>query len=174
MWQVIKNRLIGKKPTVSRAEVMASRPVRNSQVVWERVPPSGIAKPDEGEAAASARADVMLLKIPRRKDKMGNVIARVFKLPDYRKLELDEIGSDVWEMCDGETTVEVLTKAVCAKWQMNRRQGETSVTAYLRMLAERRLIAVRTGSKAGVKAGTAKNKTGTRRGTTPARKQGRA
>ena len=53
MWQIIKNRLIGKKPTVSRAAVMASRPVRNSQVVWERVPPSGIVKPNENDEAES-------------------------------------------------------------------------------------------------------------------------
>ena len=57
------------------------------------------------------------------------------------------MGSDVWEMCDGELTVDALTKAVCAKYRLNRRQGEASVTAYMRMLAERRLLARRTGAR---------------------------
>lgn len=172
MWQGIKDRLIGVKPQASRAEVMASRPVRNPLIAWERTAPSGSGKPadkngiGEVEAVKTSAPTVMLLKVPRRKDKLGNVIARVFKLPDFRKLELDEIGSDVWEMCDGETNVDALTRAVCTKWRMNRRQGETSVTAYLRMLAERRLIVVRKG-----KAGSAAKSKVKRGAASPARKQ---
>ncbi|MEI6431031.1 MAG: PqqD family protein, partial [bacterium] len=86
-----------------------------------------------------------LLKIPRRKDKFGNLMAKIFRLPEYRRLELDEIGSDVWELCDGETPVESLTKAICDRYKLNRRQAETSVTAYLKMLAERNLIALKAG-----------------------------
>ena len=81
--------------------------------------------------------------MPRRSDKVGDLIARWFKLPDHKKIELDEIGSDVWEMCDGRATVEALSRAICASYRLNRRQGETSVTAYLRMLAQRRLVGVR-------------------------------
>jgi hypothetical protein len=126
----------GKKPKPSRAQVLASQPVRNPVVEWGR------------EARAEGMPSLMLLKIPRRKDRWGNIVARVMKLPDYRKLELDEIGSDVWEMCDGQTSVEALTKAIVTKYRMNRRQAETSVTAYLRQLAERRLIAIRVGRPA--------------------------
>ena len=96
------------------------------------------------------------------------------KLPDFRKLELDEIGSDVWEMCDGTLTVEALTKAVCAKYRLNRRQGETSVTAYLKQLAERRLVALRTGG-ANAGAGAAKRSARqTNSGGSGSRKQKRA
>jgi hypothetical protein len=126
----------------ARAQVMAARPVRNPVVNWERyLPPH--AEED------STPPEVVLLKVPRRADRWGNLVARFFKLPAHRKIELDEMGSDVWEMCDGAATVEALTKAVCAKYHLNRRQGEASVTAYLRMLAERRLIALRTASSGG-------------------------
>ena len=180
--QLIKNRVVGAKPTASRAEIMASRPVRNPVILWERTAPSGTqtakaksddAAEDMGEAAPLP--PVMLLKIPRRSDKWGNFVARLFKLPEHRKLELDEIGSDVWELCDGVTTVEALNKAVCEKWQMNRRQGETSVTAYLKMLAERRLIAVRKGKAAVTAAAAApakrKGAQGRRGASAPARKK---
>jgi hypothetical protein len=135
-------KLMGKKAKPTRAEVLASRPIRNPSVEWER-------QEREGEGDEAPRnTELMLLKVPRRKDKMGNLAAKMFKLPEFKKIELDEIGSDVWEWCDGTNTVEALTKAICTKYRLNRRQGETSVTAYLRMLAERRLIAVRTGAKA--------------------------
>jgi hypothetical protein len=132
----LKERING-KPKVSRAQVLASRPVRNPIVKWDR------------EARDAETPPVALLRIPRRSDRFGNLVAKWFRLPEFRKLELDEIGSDVWEMCDGTNSVESLTKAICTKYRLNRRQSETSVTAYLRMLAERRLIALKSnrGSK---------------------------
>jgi hypothetical protein len=149
MIQQLKDRITGKKPTVSRVQVLGARPVRNPLVEWSREKRSGSAEGDDAP-------EVALLRVPRRKDRLGNVVAKLFKLPDFRKLELDEIGSDVWEMCDGSHSVEALTKGVCAKYRLNRRQAEASVTAYLRMLAERRLIALRTNKAAA--AGVAANK----------------
>jgi hypothetical protein len=139
----VRERVEGKKPKIPRSEVLAARPVRNPAVEWERWQ-----RNEETPLVA-------LLKIPRRKDRFGNLVARLFRLPDFRKLELDEIGSDVWEMCDGTNSVEALTKAVCTKYRLNRRQAETSVTAYLKMLAERRLVVLRkaaSGERSGAKA----------------------
>jgi hypothetical protein len=162
MIQQLKDRITGKKPTVSRVQVLGARPVRNPLVEWTREKRSGSAEGDDAP-------EVALLRVPRRKDRLGNVVAKLFKLPDFRKLELDEIGSDVWEMCDGSHSVEALTKAVCAKYRLNRRQAEASVTAYLRMLAERRLIALRTNKSAA--AGAAANKG---KGAGPSRRPKRA
>ena len=134
----------GNRPKISRADILVSRPIRNPAIEWER------------EARLPDRPALMLLKIPRRRDRWGNVVARVMKLPDYRKLELDEIGSDVWGMCDGANSVEEITKAVVVQYRLNRRQAETSVTAYLKQLAERRLIAIRSGRVSGSQK-TAKN-----------------
>lgn len=128
----LKEKVVPRRNQPTRAQVLASRPVRNPAIQWTRE-----------RRAESDKASLVLLKVPRRADRIGDWIARWFKLPDHKKIELDEIGSDVWEMCDGRTTVEALTRAVCASYRLNRRQGETSVTAYLRMLAQRRLIGVR-------------------------------
>ncbi|GAB4452577.1 MAG: hypothetical protein OHK0029_03750 [Armatimonadaceae bacterium] len=130
--QWAKEKVTGKKPQISRGQVLSARPLRNPKVEWTK----------EQKDEAGSRP-VALLQIPRRSDKLGNAMARVFRLPDTRKLELDEIGSDVWEMCDGDTTVEEITKALTVQYRLNRRQAETSVTAYLRMLAERRLIVLK-------------------------------
>ena len=131
----LKQYIEGKKPRVSRAQVLGARPVRNPRVEWER------------GAWHEDRPQVVMLRVPRRADRVGNFMARMFRLPSHRKIELDEMGSDVWEMCDGTLTVDALTRAVCAKYRLNRRQGEASVTAYMRMLAERRLLALKTGTR---------------------------
>lgn len=134
----LKERIVGKKPKFSRGQVLAARPMRNPLVQWGRE--------QRPNADGEAGPELVLLRVPRRSDKFGNLIAKWFKLPEFRKLELDEIGSDVWEMCDGSNNVEALTKAICAKYRLNRRQAEASVTAYLRMLAERRLVALKAGA----------------------------
>jgi len=136
---LIKERIVGKKPKFSRGQVLAARPVRNPAVQWSREP-----RPGTNDGATPA--ELVLLRVPRRSDRFGNFVAKVFRLPDFRKLELDEIGSDVWERCDGTHNVDALTKAICDKYRLNRRQSEASVTAYLRMLAERRLVALKAGT----------------------------
>lgn len=133
----LKSMVEPKQVKPNRGQVLGARPMRNPAVKWETA-----VRTESGGATS-------LLEVPRRKDRLGNFVAKLLRLPDYRKLELDEIGSDVWERCDGDITVEQLTKQICEKYKMNRRQGETSVTAYLRMLAERRLIALKTGTVGG-------------------------
>lgn len=151
LWDYFKGFVENRRPKVSRGEVLGARPVRNPVVEWERT-----ARRDDDTPVA-------LLRIPRRGDRFGNAVAALFRLPSHRKLELDEIGSDVWEMCDGATSVEALTRAICAKWRLNRRQGEASVTAYLRMLAERRLVALRKTGTATTTVRTTKTIKGERR-----------
>lgn len=150
MFSTLKNMVTGGgKPRVTRAQMLAAVPVRNGAVQWAR------------ETRDEERPDVALLRIPRRADRFGNAVAKVFKLPDFRKLELDEIGSDVWELCDGTQTVDQVTRAICAKYRLNRRQAEASVTAYLKQLAERRLVALhvrKENAAAAVKQGTRRQK----------------
>jgi len=163
-----KERIInGGKPKVSRAQVLAARPLRNPSVEWSRERARGAEEPDEAPR-------VVVLRVPRRRDRWGNLVAAVFRLPDFRKVELDEIGSDVWEMCDGTRDVEALTKAICATYRLNRRQGEASVTAYLRMLAERRYVVLSTrkaGAPAAAAAGGAKARGGGSKGSVSRRRK---
>jgi len=150
----------GGKPKPSRGQIMGARPVRNPSVKWVR------------EARLEDRPPVALLQIPRRGDRWGNLLAKAFRLPDFRKVELDEIGSDVWELCDGVRSVDVISRAICVQYKLNKRQGEASVTAYLRMLAERRLVALRTGkTNAGVAAKNDKATSGTSGGGANRRKR---
>lgn len=138
--------------------MLGAIPVRNGTVEWAR------------ETRDESHPNVALLRIPRRSDKYGNTIAKLFRLPEFRRLELDEIGSDVWEMCDGTVSVDAVTRAICTKYRLNRRQAEASVAAYLKMLAERRLVALKSPRSSTSKSGGAAA-AATGRGGTAARRR---
>ena len=125
---------LGKKPTLPRGETLTLRPVRNRVVTWER--------PDEEDPAASLR-----LIVPRRQDRLGRLLGRVLPMPSRKTIELDEFGAEIWEMCDGVHSVEQLVAHTCRKYKLNRRQGEVSVIAFMKMLAQRRLIGFITKEK---------------------------
>ncbi|MCC6445465.1 MAG: PqqD family protein [Armatimonadetes bacterium] len=119
-------RLLGKKgqPRLSRSEALGAYPVRNRLVDWECN--------EAGEA---------VLKVPRRDSGWIRWVARFFSLPRHREIVLDEVGTLLWTLCDGGKTVEEVVRLLCKRYRLNYRQGETSVTLYLKQLAERRLIA---------------------------------
>ena len=119
-----------KKPVLSRDQALRSRPTRNPLLEW--------ARGDDGD---------IRLRIPRRKDCMARVLCRMFRAPEYKEIVLDEVGSDIWELCDGDNGVEAIVTSMCRKYKLNRRECETSVAAYLKMLGERRLIGFKVGGK---------------------------
>lgn len=135
MLQALKDKISG-KPKITREQMLSVRPVRHPKIEWAREP----RKSDE--------VVVALLRIPRMRGRWADLMAKWLQIPDFKKVELDEIGSDVWEMCTGTSSVEAIAKAIGTSYRLNKRQAEVSVTAYLRMLAERRLIALRSSSPA--------------------------
>lgn len=110
-------------PPMDRQQVFRLRPVRNPVIEWETT--------ENGEA---------ILTIPRRKDRIGRIVGFWFRLPETRGAQLDEVGTFVWSLCDGEHSVESIVQRTCNQYKMNRREVEISVTTYLQTLAERRLI----------------------------------
>ena len=134
---------LGRKPTLPRGETLALRPFRNSVVTWERKPD------DEAGWDGGVR-----LTVPRRQDRLGKLLGRVFPVPNAKTIELDEFGAEIWEMCDGEHRVEHLVTHTCQKYKLNRRQGEVSVVAFMKMLAQRRLVGFLTKDSGNEKEGT--------------------
>ena len=132
---ILRGMVQGRKNRPSRTMVLGACPQRHPAVIWSR------------EQGPMAERPVVYIRVPRRSDRFGNLMARIFRLPEHRKIELDEIGSDVWEWCDGQTGVGELSRKIGAKYRLNKRQSEASVTAYLKMLAERRLIGLRAPSE---------------------------
>ena len=117
------NRVKGALP---RGEMLALRPLRNQSIAW------ALKADDETPGAR--------LTVPRRDDRMGQIISRLLQIPATKTIELDEFGAAVWEKCDGRHSVEQLVMFTAGAYKLNRRQAEVSVVAFMRMLAQRRLI----------------------------------
>ena len=119
-----------KKPKLSRDQALSARPVRNPVLKWER----------------NENGEIRLL-VPLRKDRVTRVLRKLLRAPEYKEILLDEVGSDIWELCDGKHTVQSIIAATCKKYKLTRRECEASVGTYLKMLSERNLVGFQLGGR---------------------------
>lgn len=57
-----------------------------------------------------------------------------------RRFQLDSLGSEVFEACDGKTSVEQTVKRLSASHNLNIAEAELAVTKYLKTLMMKRII----------------------------------
>lgn len=121
--------LAGRKPKIERKDALAIVPVRHPLVKWERTD------------------NEVILSIPMRDDRVARAVKKIIKalkmakeLPDSRQVGLDEVGSYVWELCDGERTIDGVVMGLSKEYKLTRREAEASVTMFLQTLAKKNLI----------------------------------
>lgn len=103
--------------------MLSSRPARNEALEWE--------KTDDDEVQ---------VMVTRQETWRVRLLSKVFYIPKKRKITLDEVGSEVWQMCNGRTTVAQMIEALSDKYQLNRKEAEVSLLAYLKTLAQKRFV----------------------------------
>ena len=118
--------LAREKASLPRGQMLALKPVRSRGIAWEMGPE------DEPPGAK--------LIVPRRDDRVGKILSRVFRITATKTIELDEINARLWERCDGQHSVDQLIRYTCDTYKMNRRQGEVGVITAMRMFVQRGLI----------------------------------
>jgi len=74
--------------------------------------------------------------MPRR----SGLFARFLPPIVEKRVQLDELGSFVFDQIDGTRSVREILDAFVARYRNNRREAEYMVTTFLRQLTERRLI----------------------------------
>ncbi|MEW6355374.1 MAG: PqqD family protein [Planctomycetota bacterium] len=112
-----------KKPQLTREQSLSAIPVRNQAVEVTR---------DE--------AGLVSISIPRKKTWWVDLVAKVFFVPQEKRIGLDEIGSYVWDLCDGKNNVRRIVGEFQKEFKLNRKEAELSMLNYLKILAKRRLI----------------------------------
>jgi Coenzyme PQQ synthesis protein D (PqqD) len=117
--------LARKKPRLTPEEVLLSRPVRNEGLQTEPLPDGGIR-----------------IVVERRREWWVRGLAVVLPIPKRRPIELDEVGRQVWDMCDGEHTLRDMVKEFQARHKLSRAEAEWSLRTYLRDLGKRGLVAI--------------------------------
>lgn len=66
----------------------------------------------------------------------------VVRPPATRRVVLDALGAEVWDLCDGKRTVENVIDAFAAGNGLTFHEARVSVTAYLKALVQQGALAV--------------------------------
>jgi hypothetical protein len=113
-----------KPPPIDRRQVLRLYPIRNALVRHEQ-----------------NESGVFMLIVPLQPRGIFGWLNRIFKLPREHRIELDEIGSAVWALCDGKHAVETIVQRLTQQYKLERREVELSLFAFLNTLARRGFIA---------------------------------
>lgn len=108
---------------MSREQSLSARPVLHQLVTIQRN--------EEGLA---------MLSVPHKRTSTVRWICKAFKIPPYKRIELDELGTYTVELCDGMHTVAEIIAGFAQKFGLNRREAEVSMVSYLQALAKRGII----------------------------------
>lgn len=60
-----------------------------------------------------------------------------------RKIQLDQMGSSVWQLIDGQRSVRDIATNFQRRHQLDNRESEISVTSFLKELGKRGLVAMK-------------------------------
>ncbi len=106
-----------------RADILTALPLRNQLIQWE--------VDDKNEVS---------LVIPQKQKLWVRIVSKVFMLPGKRVVVLDDVGSYVWQLCDGKNSISHIVKSLCERYRMTRKEAETSLFTFMRQLGKRGII----------------------------------
>jgi len=116
-----------KKLYLTREEIMKLKPIHGRDVTWRKYP--------SGEVLVLKRDQGLKYKIAKKL--LGDDVE------PYRKYVLDEVGSIVWELCDGENTISDILRKISRKLNVEEGKIEQYLLTYLRKLEKKGLIEVK-------------------------------
>ncbi|GBC99213.1 Coenzyme PQQ synthesis protein D [bacterium HR17] len=107
---------------------------RHTELQWQQV------RPLRADGVAWEERDGVVLITVRRNDWVARLVRWFSGRPLIRRIELDEIGSLVWSLCDGQHTVSDIADRLTARYQLMRREALASLVEFLTQLRRRRLV----------------------------------
>jgi len=103
------------------------RPVRNPDVEWEEDP----------------RTHRVTLVYPKDFSVAERALKRALRAVDEIRRPLDDPGSDIWRLCDGEHDIADICTEVDAKYKEAMEPVLTRVSDFVKLLADRGLVRLR-------------------------------
>jgi hypothetical protein len=102
-------------------------------------------KPVKNPAVQTSRSEsgdcVLTAPLEAQGRSLLAVLAKYVDQPATKTFELDEVGSMVWELCDGKSSFQTIAKKLRLRYKMNVLESEAALAGYLQTLNQRRLIA---------------------------------
>ncbi|MCF6248331.1 MAG: PqqD family protein [Desulfobacula sp.] len=123
--------ILKKKDTIAKNDALLCIPEKNA-LVEENVL-------DSGDMVLSYQAAykpffVKIQKVLRQKKSKNSF---------RRKIQLDQLGIDVWSLVDGVRNVKAIIKDFAMLHKLDYKEAEISVTLFLRSLGEKGLIGIK-------------------------------
>lgn len=108
---------------------------------WERML---LALPIRNNSATAEGygAEAVELTVPRRRPKYLKPLSWLVKVRPTRTIVLDRLGTQIWQSCDGQRTVEQIVDGFAQAHRLSFHEARTAVTGYLRELIERGALAI--------------------------------
>jgi hypothetical protein len=107
--------------------LLAIQPVRNPRVEWEEDPETGL----------------VTVIFPKQFTRTERALKRVVKGVDEIRRPLDEVGSDIWRMCDGTHDIATICTAIDDKYKEAMEPVLKRVVGFIEQLAQRGLVLLR-------------------------------
>ena len=124
--KVFKNKPVANRMT--RSEALAFKPVKSQQVSETRL--------ETGEVVIEYPLAVrpLIAAVARRLGKSQQDLVQT------KKLQLDALGTSVWDLVDGKHSVRRMINIFAETHRLERREAEVSVTQFIRELGKRGLL----------------------------------
>ncbi len=127
---------------LARSQMKKSRSADKPRHDWR---PMLQATPAPNAAATVERLDggQVRLTIPRRRPAfLVPPISWIIQPSATRTVVLDGLGTQIWDLCDGQRPVEQIVEAFAAKHRLTFHESRVAATSYLRLLIERGALAI--------------------------------
>nr|WP_321260592.1 PqqD family protein [uncultured Pseudodesulfovibrio sp.] len=118
------------EPVISRAEALNMVPVKN-RAVEETALPDGLVRL------------AYPLAIKPWFGRLAEKVGMWDKKPMIKQVELDELGAFVWERIDGERSVQQIAAELASFYEVQPREAELSVTAFIKTIGQRGIIGLK-------------------------------
>ena len=116
--------------SISRSQALAYTPVKSVQITEVRL--------ETGEVLIEYPLAVrpLIAAVARRLGRQQNLV-------QTKKLQLDTLGTSVWDLVDGNRSVSRIIKIFAKTHRLENREAEISVTQFIRELGKRGLLGLR-------------------------------
>lgn len=115
---------------MTREQALACTPVQNNVISWEE------------DSSGHVEIEYVLVLKPLFYSILKRFVPESASEP-RRKIQLDELGSSVWKMIDGNRSTSDIIIAFSAQQNISIQESEQSVTTFFRELGKRGLIGLR-------------------------------
>ena len=121
-----------KRPKPTAEQLLVTVPIRNERAEVERL--------DD---------DHVVITVPlKKKWFMGRPFTWFMPIRPQRRIELDALGAEVWDLCNNRRNMEQIIETFAQRHQLSFHEARLSVSTFMRSLVERGCIVMAIPDKA--------------------------